>query len=400
MHLEYKVTLPDHDFAIASRHKLIPSVYAACVVKEDSVGYSGPTYIAIRSGKHDSSTAQTHGFYFETLTGPKDFNESIMNEGRVKPIIINTVDGGSDENPRYPQVLHQAISHFKKYDLDAIFIATHAPGQSAYNAVERRMAPLSRDLTGLILPHQHYGSHLNSNGATINSELELLNFKKAGETLAEIWSETVIDNYPVFAKYIEPKTGQNIMINSINENWKFTHVKQSQYLLQIVKCDDSNCCKEFRSTIRDILSERFIPPPVLYVKRNEGIKTSDDMTGHFNSLSRRLALKCSVKHRFHVLPFDYYCPSIRENIEERICEICGLYCLSKNNVKSHKKLHKNTSIHNYSMTEETGHEIIEEMFIDNNIDINANEDDWYDTIDRITIINDLNAWLSPCFEQT
>jgi hypothetical protein len=52
------------------------------------------------------------------------------------------------------------------------------------------------------------------------------------------------------------------------------------------------------------------------------------------------------------------------------------------------------------MTDETGHEIIEEMFIDNNIDINANEDDWYDTNDRITIINDLNAWLSPCFEQT
>jgi hypothetical protein len=122
------------------------------------------------------------------------------------------VDGGSDENPRYPQVLHQAISHFKKYDLDAIFIATHTPGQSAYNAVERRMAPLSRDLTGLILPHKHYGSHLDSNGTTINSKLELLNFEKAGEILAEIWSETVIDNHPVFAKYIEPKTGQNIVI--------------------------------------------------------------------------------------------------------------------------------------------------------------------------------------------
>ncbi len=126
-----------------------------------------------------------------------------------------------------------------------------------------------------------------------------------------------------------------------------------------------------------------------YIK--EDIKTSDDMTGHFNSLSR-LALECSVKHSFHVLLFDYYCPSIGENIGERICEICGLYCSSKNNVKSHEKLHKNISNHNYSITEETGLENID------NIDINANDYDLYDTNDRITIINDLNEWLSPCFQ--
>jgi len=102
MHVEYKVTLPDHDFVVASRHKLIPSVYAACHIKDENVGYSGPTYIAIRSGKHDSSTAATHGFDFETLTGLKEFKEFLMNEEKVKPVIIITVDGGPDENPRYP----------------------------------------------------------------------------------------------------------------------------------------------------------------------------------------------------------------------------------------------------------------------------------------------------------
>lgn len=57
MHLEYKVTLPDHDFVVASKHKLTPSVYAGIVIKPDGLGkaesvtYSGPTYIAIRSGK-------------------------------------------------------------------------------------------------------------------------------------------------------------------------------------------------------------------------------------------------------------------------------------------------------------------------------------------------------------
>jgi hypothetical protein len=28
MHVEYKVKLPDHDFVVASKHKLVPSVYA------------------------------------------------------------------------------------------------------------------------------------------------------------------------------------------------------------------------------------------------------------------------------------------------------------------------------------------------------------------------------------
>lgn len=68
MHLEYKVSLPDHDWVVADRHKLIPSVYAGCVVGSKSVTPNGPTYIAVRSGKHDSSTARTHLTDFFTLT--------------------------------------------------------------------------------------------------------------------------------------------------------------------------------------------------------------------------------------------------------------------------------------------------------------------------------------------
>jgi hypothetical protein len=53
MHLEYRVRLPDHDWVIASKHKLIPSVYGGCVIGKKigdrmAVSYSGPTHIAIR----------------------------------------------------------------------------------------------------------------------------------------------------------------------------------------------------------------------------------------------------------------------------------------------------------------------------------------------------------------
>lgn len=94
-------------------------------------------------------------------------------------------DGGPDENPRYKKVISHAIHHFKKYNLDAIFIITNAPGRSAYNRVERRMAKFSNELAGLILPHGHYGSHLDNSGKTVDEELEKQNFAYAGQALAD-----------------------------------------------------------------------------------------------------------------------------------------------------------------------------------------------------------------------
>jgi len=115
-----------------------------------------------------------------------------------------TVDGGPDENPRYDKVICVAIHHFPENDLDAMILATNAPGRSAFNGVERRMAPLSRELAGLILPHKHFGSHLDGDGKTVDEQLERCNFGFAGRTLSEVWSELIIDVHPVVSEYVEP----------------------------------------------------------------------------------------------------------------------------------------------------------------------------------------------------
>ena len=60
---------------------------------------------------------------------------------------------------------------------------THASGMSAYNYVERRMAPLSKALAGGILDHEACGSHLDASGKTIDDDLEKKNFNVAGEVL-------------------------------------------------------------------------------------------------------------------------------------------------------------------------------------------------------------------------
>ena len=71
------------------------------------------------------------------------------------------LDGGPDEALKKQQNLTSWIKMFLKYNLDALFVFTHVPGSSAYNPVERRMAPLSKHTAGLILPFNTYGTHLN-----------------------------------------------------------------------------------------------------------------------------------------------------------------------------------------------------------------------------------------------
>ena len=46
MHVDYCVHLPDHDFVIGQKHKLIPPVYEVCVVStKGKVTYLGDTFI-------------------------------------------------------------------------------------------------------------------------------------------------------------------------------------------------------------------------------------------------------------------------------------------------------------------------------------------------------------------
>ena len=58
--------MPDHDFVVAPKHKLIPSVIGGMKlvknkdITNDAVTYSGAAYIGIRSAKHSASSAFVH----------------------------------------------------------------------------------------------------------------------------------------------------------------------------------------------------------------------------------------------------------------------------------------------------------------------------------------------------
>ena len=75
-----------------------------------------------------------------------------------KPILLISTDGAQDEAPRFPKSLRASVFLFKSLALDALIHATNAAGLSAFNPCERRMAPLTHDIAGLVLnplPTEH-----------------------------------------------------------------------------------------------------------------------------------------------------------------------------------------------------------------------------------------------------
>lgn len=90
MGIDYKVRMPDHDFVIGQGHKLIPSVYAKCDIKENGVmSYSGLTFIFIRSARHDTSNAFTHHDDIKVVLEDPSF----IVQGRVKPLLFRWSNG-------------------------------------------------------------------------------------------------------------------------------------------------------------------------------------------------------------------------------------------------------------------------------------------------------------------
>ena len=87
------------------------------------------------------------------------------------PVMTVIINRGPDKNPRYMKTMECSIDYFLMQDLDALFIATNAPGPSVFNRVERRMALFSKEIAGVILDHKHFGAHVNSRGETIDKNL-------------------------------------------------------------------------------------------------------------------------------------------------------------------------------------------------------------------------------------
>ena len=164
---------------------------------------------------------------------------------------MGNLEGGAplpDKYSRYKKVIKFGIHQFIQQDLDLMVSHQMLMAEAHFNKLERKIARLSRELSGLILPHDDYGSHLDERAKTMGTELEEKNFDFAGKTVDEIFSQLIVDSYPADAEYNEPAKSEltERMLMSREQNWWDVHVRSNQYLTQVVKCGDERCCLKQR----------------------------------------------------------------------------------------------------------------------------------------------------------
>ena len=95
-------------------------------------------------------------------------------------------DGAQNEAPLFPKTLATDVDLFRLLNLDVLLHGVNATGLSAFNPVKTRIAPLSRNLAGIVHPHDYFSNHLDSSGTKINQELEVENFQKAADVLSQV----------------------------------------------------------------------------------------------------------------------------------------------------------------------------------------------------------------------
>lgn len=209
----------------------------------------------------------------------------------------------------------------------------------------------------MILQHDHFGTYLDDQGRTIDDEKEKENLKFAGQTLAEIWSDVIIDSFPVVAKYVDPDSEWGLKFERLvskDETWFANHVQTSQYCTQIVKCFDESCCSKLRSSYFSLIPGRFLSPPISLIQSEiNGFKApegSESETNHKFAplfISKNLNLDRILPRstrNFKVLPYDLFCPSVQSQLSERYCKECSLYFASKVMLKNHTSMHKTAKI--------------------------------------------------------
>ena len=90
-------------------------------------------------------------------------------DGSTKSILILTRYG--NDGPRLPSSSSTLFNMFREHHLDFLFCVCSFLGLSNYNSIEGKIDPHTAALTGLVSPHEHFGSHRDASGRKIDVQL-------------------------------------------------------------------------------------------------------------------------------------------------------------------------------------------------------------------------------------
>jgi len=144
-----------------------------------------------------------------------------------------------------------------------------------------------------------------------------------------------IDNYPVVATYCPPAINtDNVTSHAVASRQRRTaHVRESQYCLQLVRCNDHQCCTPF--SFRIYFRNDFY---LILFQRSTVVKAlSRPMPLFLNLLLNSMAQKEKM-WEFIISPYELYCPSVEPHLSKRCCSVCGIYHASTKSATNHKSV--------------------------------------------------------------
>ena len=204
-------------------------------------------------------------------------------------------------------------------------------------------------MAGVILPHDTFGTHLDSQGNTVDDELEKKNFAAAGGILADVFKNITIDGHEVQARFVKNPPDIDLLADK-GGKYRERHVIETQYLTAVLSCDDRTCCPPVRTCIQSFFPGRRIPAliPIVHTERGPiALKLEaniykkkvkfPNMFGRIVLEKNLLARDLSEKYK-GLLPYDAYFPTLQEKVEARTCKFCMKYHSSEKSLHRHLRL--------------------------------------------------------------
>ena len=140
----------------------------------------------------------------------------------------------------------------------------------------------------------------------------------------------VINGFPVIAEYIGDKASE--IIKDVSEKFRSSHAISSQYLLQIIKCNNITCCAPFRSSYKNVVKDRFLSFPFsMSQSLNNGFTwTRSDKTSQYLSLHQTITtngeIPTFVQQKYTLgIPYVAFNTDVKDDFKNWMCSICGMY---------------------------------------------------------------------------
>ena len=242
-------------------------------------------------------------------------------------------------------------------------------GNSAFNTIERYMAPLSKAMVGTVLEHNHHGNHLDASKKTTDKELEIKNFFYGQQALSDLFNKVTIEGHNVTSEAIKPTSVQDRInkfggkLSKRDRLFLHKHYQEGSLSFQLFKCNDRHCCRPLRSNYRQYLRTGRMTVPILLERKEsgaiaavkKGVKTTRSMFYGDLHLNERYVheqkcfdykQKCfdnNKIHSFRLCPpgvnhIDAYRPDITKDMAKQcICSICLQSFANKTQKENHRR---------------------------------------------------------------